>query len=64
MPDQITDLVSDKCAQALKLYQRGYSHSGVASELDVTESTAKKYLRQLKDHFGQEALMEPTEVEV
>ena len=45
--------LSEKNAQALILTELGYSHSGIASKLGVTASTAKKYLTQLEDEIGE-----------
>lgn len=41
---------------ALFLSEAGYSHSGIANELDVTESTSKGYLTDLKERFGKNAI--------
>ena len=46
----------DALQRAMRLAQDGYSHSGIAKEMDVTESTAKKYLNQIEDLKGTEAL--------
>jgi len=46
----------DALQRAMRLAQNGYSHSGIAKEMDVTESTAKKYLNQIEDLKGTEAL--------
>lgn len=46
----------DALQQAMRLAQDGYSHSGIAKEMDVTEGTARKYLRQIEDQRGTEAL--------
>lgn len=40
-------------AKALILAELGYSHSGIASKLDVTSGTAKKYLRRLEEQIGE-----------
>lgn len=45
--------LTQKNALALILTELGFSHSGIASKLDVTESTARKYLRQLEDEIGE-----------
>jgi hypothetical protein len=39
-------------AAALIVSENGYSHSGIASLLDVTSSTAKGYLDDLTDAYG------------
>lgn len=46
----------DALQEAMKLAQEGYSHSGIAKEMDVTDQTAKKYLRQIEEKKGIEAL--------
>lgn len=43
--------------KALILAQEGYSHSGVAKELDVGDSTAKSYLSDLQEMFGDDVIM-------
>jgi hypothetical protein len=43
-------------ALALTLAENGFSHSGVAKKLDVTDSTAKGYFDDLEEQFSQEAL--------
>ena len=45
--------LSERNAKALLLAELGYSHSGIANALDVTESTAKKYLRKLEKEIGE-----------
>lgn len=45
--------LSEKNAQALILAELGFSHSGIASKLDVTDSTARKYLRTLESEIGE-----------
>lgn len=45
--------LSERNAKALILTELGFSHSGIASKLDVTDSTARKYLRQLEDEIGE-----------
>lgn len=40
-------------AGALILTEHGYSHSGIAKQLDVTDSTAKGYLDDLEDELGE-----------
>ena len=44
--------LSENNAKALLLAEIGYSHSGIAKRLDVTESTAKKYLDTLEEKIG------------
>lgn len=41
--------VSANCARALQLFEIGYSTSGAASVLGVTEGTAKSYKRTLEE---------------
>jgi len=45
--------LSERNAKALILAELGFSHSGIASKLGVTKSTARKYLRQLEDEIGE-----------
>jgi len=45
--------LNERNAKALILTELGFSHSGIASKLDVTDSTARKYLRQLEDEIGE-----------
>jgi predicted transcriptional regulator len=45
--------LSENNAKALILTELGFSHSGIASKLGVTDSTARKYLRQLEDEIGE-----------
>lgn len=40
-------------AGALILTEHGYSHSGIAKQLDVTNSTAKGYLDDLDEELGE-----------
>jgi|APHM01.1.fsa_nt_gi hypothetical protein len=42
-----------KNALALYLAEFGYSTSGIAHHLDVTQGTAKKYLRRLENRIGE-----------
>jgi predicted transcriptional regulator len=44
--------LSTNNAKALLLAEIGFSHSGIAKQLGVTEGTARKYLRNLKEIFG------------
>lgn len=44
--------LSENNAKALILSELGYSHSGIASRLGVTDSTARKYLDTLEDEIG------------
>lgn len=46
----------DALQTAMKLSKEGYSHSGIAKQMDVTDSTARKYLRQIEEQKGVEAL--------
>jgi len=48
--------VSDNCAKALQLCELGYSSSGIATKLDVTEGTASGYIDQLADKIGEPAV--------
>lgn len=41
--------VRQRLAEAFALRELGYSHSGLATVLDVTEGTAKKYVRELDE---------------
>lgn len=41
--------VSDNCAKALQLFEIGFTCSGASNHLPVTESTVKKYHRELMD---------------
>jgi predicted transcriptional regulator len=45
--------LSKRNAEALILTELGFSHSGIASKLGVTDSTARKYLRQLESEIGE-----------
>lgn len=45
--------LSENNAKALILTELGFSHSGIASKLGVTDSTAKKYLNQLESEIGE-----------
>lgn len=45
--------LSTKNAQALILSELGYSHSGIASALDVSKGTARKYLKNLERQIGE-----------
>lgn len=53
--DWLTDNydLSRRNALALILSEMGYSHSGIASKLDVTTSTARKYLSNLEEQIGE-----------
>lgn len=44
-------------AAALILAEHGYSHTGIAEILDVNDSTGKKYLKQLKNEHGENAVL-------
>lgn len=48
--------VSDNCARALQLFEIGYSVSGAAQILPVSESTVKNYHRQLQTEIGEKAV--------
>jgi DNA-binding CsgD family transcriptional regulator len=41
--------LSDNCARALQLFELGYSSSGAAKQLPVTESTVRSYLDRIED---------------
>ncbi len=43
-------------AEAYLLSRRGYSSSGIAHRIGSTDSTVKKYLDELEDEFGAEAV--------
>jgi hypothetical protein len=45
--------LSERNAKALFLAELGFSHSGIASKLGVTDSTARKYLRNLESEIGE-----------
>ena len=45
--------LSERNAWALLLAELGYSSSGIAKALNVTEGTAKKYLRKLENQIGE-----------
>jgi len=45
--------LSQRNAEALILTELGFSASGIASKLGVTESTARKYLRTLESEIGE-----------
>lgn len=40
-------------AGALILTEQGYSHSGIATQLEVNDSTAKGYLDELDEELGE-----------
>lgn len=42
--------------RAMVLAQKGYSHHGIAKQLDVTSATAKKYLDTIEEVKGKAAL--------
>lgn len=50
--------LSERKERALELSRQGYSHSGIAEEIGVTEQTAKKYLNTIEDEIGVEALID------
>jgi hypothetical protein len=45
--------ISVNCAKALLLAEMGFSHSGIASKLNVTEGTARGYIRTLESTIGE-----------
>jgi hypothetical protein len=45
--------LNENNAKALILTELGFSHSGIASKLGVTDGTARKYLCQLEDEIGE-----------
>jgi len=45
--------LSRRNAEALILAELGYSHSGIANKIGVTQSTAKKYLSKLESEIGE-----------
>lgn len=45
--------VTPRCANALLLFEVGFSTSGVAKRLEVTEGTARKYKRELEAKIGE-----------
>jgi|APHM01.1.fsa_nt_gi hypothetical protein len=44
--------LTENCARALILAECGHSSSGIAQSLDVTSSTARKYLSELEEKIG------------
>lgn len=57
-PDRFNHLVDEvgvfyRRAGALVLTEHGYSHTGIAKQLEVTDSTAKGYLDDLDDELGE-----------
>jgi hypothetical protein len=44
--------LSDNCARALQLFELGYSASGAAKHLPVTESTVRSYLDRIEDSIS------------
>jgi len=48
--------VSDNCARALQLFELGFSTSGAAKHLSVTESTVKSYINRLADTIAERAV--------
>lgn len=50
------DGLRKKHGKALELAEAGYSHSGIAKKLDVTASTARGYLDDLQDMFGENVI--------
>lgn len=43
--------------KALYLAEAGFSHSGIAKELDVGDTTAKGYLEDLQEVFGDDVIL-------
>lgn len=49
--------VSDNCARALQLFELGYTVSGAAQHLPVSESTVKGYHRELMDTINENIVL-------
>ena len=47
---------AENLARTLILSEKGYSSSGIAGQIGVTESTAKNYLDQIESEFGKSAV--------
>lgn len=45
--------LTERNAEALILAELGFSHSGIASKLGVTQGTARKYLKNLENEIGE-----------
>jgi hypothetical protein len=48
--------VSDNCARALQLFELGFSASGAAKHLSVTESTVRSYINRIADTIDESAV--------
>lgn len=48
--------LNEREERAMELAQKGYSASGVAKRIGVTERTAKKYFNAIEEEHGVEAL--------
>lgn len=48
--------VSDNCARALQLFELGFSSSGAAKHLSVTESTVRSYINRIADTIAERAV--------
>lgn len=46
-------------AQALAYRWQGYSHSGIARKVDTTEATVLKYMDEIEEEYGSEAILTP-----
>lgn len=46
-------------ARALAYRWQGYSHSGIARRIDTTEATVLKYLDEIEEEYGPEAILTP-----
>lgn len=49
--------VSDNCARALQLFEIGFTISGAAKNLGVTESTVAKYHKEIAETIHPDALL-------
>lgn len=47
--------LSDNCARALQLFELGYSASGAAKHLTVTEGTVRSYLDRIEESISLQA---------
>lgn len=46
-------------AKALAYRWQGYSHSGIAREIDSTEATVLRYMDEIEDEYGSRAILTP-----
>lgn len=52
---RVTDF-REPIPQALAYREIGYSHSGIARELDTTESTVEKWMEEIAEEYGEETI--------